>query len=246
MTADPANYDAWYRTPRGRWIGETEYQLLYRQMAPRPGETILDAGCGTGYFSRRFAHDGHFVTGLDIDPAAVAFAHASMRPPLPCVVADMTALPFADRSFDCAISVTALCFVEDEVRALKEIIRVARRRFALGLLNRASLLHLKKSHSTGSYAGARWHHPSAVAAMLGELPVEDITVASAIFVPWGGTLARAVESIAPNGLPWGSFIAVSGSITPAGDATPANRSVHNGYCARPHQFSAEHRASANR
>ncbi|MBA3034622.1 MAG: class I SAM-dependent methyltransferase [Gammaproteobacteria bacterium] len=214
MMANASSYDAWYRTSRGRWIGETEYRLLYHQMAPRPGETILDVGCGTGYFSRRFAHDGHFVAGLDLDPAVAAFAHASMHPPLPCVVADMTALPFADRSFDCTISVTALCFVADELKALKEIIRVARRRFALGLLNRASLLHLVKRGSTGSYAGARWHNPSAIAAMLSDLPVEDVAVATAIFVPWGGTLAQALERIAPNNLPWGSFIAVSGSITP--------------------------------
>lgn len=215
MMADPTTYDAWYTTARGRWIGETEYRLLRRQVAPRPGETILDAGCGTGYFSRRLAHDGHFVAGLDRDPAATAFAHASMAPPLPCVVADMTALPFADRSFDCAVAVTALCFVEDETRALKEIVRVARRRFGLGLLNRTSLLHSGKHRSTGSYAGARWHHPSAVAAMLRDLPVGDIAVATAVFVPGGGVLARTLERIAPTGLPWGSFIVVSGSIAPA-------------------------------
>jgi hypothetical protein len=48
--------------------------------------------------------------------------------------------------------------------------------------------------------------------MLRDLPVEDVTVATAIFLPSGGMIARAVESIAPNGLPWGSFIAVSGNI----------------------------------
>lgn len=28
---NPAEYDAWYDTPRGRWIGETELQLLLDQ-----------------------------------------------------------------------------------------------------------------------------------------------------------------------------------------------------------------------
>ncbi|MDD5295751.1 MAG: hypothetical protein PHU46_02460 [Rhodocyclaceae bacterium] len=63
MIADPVAYDGWYGSPRGRWIGDTEYRLLRRMLEPRPGETILDAGCGTGYFARRFRADGSSVVG---------------------------------------------------------------------------------------------------------------------------------------------------------------------------------------
>ena len=214
MMPDPATFDAWYRTTRGRWIGDTEYDLLRRQLALRPDETMLDAGCGTGYFSRRFVQDGHSVVSLDLDPAAVAYARESQAPPLSCVAANMTALPFADRSFDCVISVTALCFVEDEAKAIKEIVRVARRRFGLGLLNRDSLLYRAKSRDAGSYAGARWHSRSSVVALLRNLPVSDVRMTTAIFVPDGGPLARVIENLAPTGLPWGSFIAVTGRVEP--------------------------------
>lgn len=212
MMADPAAYDAWYRTPRGRWIGDIEYRLLRRQLALRPDETILDAGCGTGYFSRRMVQDGHPIVGVDLDPAAAAYARASRAPSLSCVVANMTALPFADRSFDCVISVTSLCFVENEAQALKEILRVARRRFGLGLLNRDSLLYRAKSRDAGGYAGARWHNGDSVAALLRDLPVRDVRLATAIFIPDGGPLARTLECVAPGGLPWGGFIAVTGSV----------------------------------
>jgi cyclopropane fatty-acyl-phospholipid synthase-like methyltransferase len=45
---NPAGYDAWYDTPRGRWIGEAEYALAARQLDARPGDSLLDVGCDTG------------------------------------------------------------------------------------------------------------------------------------------------------------------------------------------------------
>jgi ubiquinone/menaquinone biosynthesis C-methylase UbiE len=61
-----ADYDAWYRTARGAWIGEFECRLLQRLPQAEPGESLLDVGCGTGYFTRRFAaKSGLHVVGLD-------------------------------------------------------------------------------------------------------------------------------------------------------------------------------------
>lgn len=219
MPSAPETYDAWYQTPRGRWIGETEYQLLRRQLAVRPRETILDVGCGTGYFSRRFAQDGHPVLGVDLDPAAAAYARTSMTPPLPAVAGDMTALPFPDRSFDCVISVTALCFVADEAKALREMVRVARRRVALGLLNRHSLLHWRRGKSAG-YAGARWHAWAEARALLADAGIERIRSASAIFLPSGDALAQALEEGIPSSLPIGGFLALAGEAHSAGRQAP--------------------------
>ncbi|MBI3918343.1 MAG: class I SAM-dependent methyltransferase, partial [Betaproteobacteria bacterium] len=70
----PEQYDAWYRTPRGRWIGENEHRLLEALLAPAPGESLLDVGCGTGYFTRKFARRELPVTGVDLDPAMLDFA----------------------------------------------------------------------------------------------------------------------------------------------------------------------------
>lgn len=116
MTPEP--YDAWYGTPRGRWIGNAEYGLVRSLLAVQPGDTVLDVGCGTGWFTRRVAGDGARVVGLDRDAEALAFARRHSAGCVSYVHGDATALPFADAAFDAVLSVTALCFVRPWPRAL--------------------------------------------------------------------------------------------------------------------------------
>lgn len=204
----PAEYDAWYDTPRGRWIGETEFHLLQRQLALQPSETLLDVGCGTGWLTRQFAEShGWNVTGLDSDVAALAFARAHGRNER-YRKGDARALPFADASIDCVVSVAALCFIDDWRRALHEMARVARRRLVVGLLNRHSLLWREKGRGggTGGYHGAHWHSAGEIRAALAALPLANIQVSTALFLPGASPLARACERCLPNRLPWGGFL----------------------------------------
>ncbi|MDP2433927.1 MAG: class I SAM-dependent methyltransferase [Pseudomonadota bacterium] len=190
----PAEYDAWYDTPRGRWIGETEFRLLQRRLALQPGETLLDVGCGTGWFTRKFAAgNGWNVTGLDNDPARLAYARA---------------LRFADAGIDRVVSVAALCFIDDWRQALSEMARVARRRMVVGLLNRHSLLWREKGRGggTGAYQGAHWHGAGEIHAAMAALPLANIQISTALFLPGASPLARAVERALPNSLPWGGFL----------------------------------------
>ena len=159
----PQQYDAWYKTQRGAWIGEQEYRLIASLLAPRPNETLLDVGCGTGYFTRHFAAtvaDGS-VVGADIDVNTLRYAAGQSARDLTFVAADARRLPFRDGSFDLVIGITSLCFIREEKQALREMLRVARRRVVLGLLNRHSLLYLAKGRGGGhgAYRGARWHTP---------------------------------------------------------------------------------------
>jgi SAM-dependent methyltransferase len=202
-----AEYDAWYRTARGAWIGEREFELLHRALAPRPGETLLDVGCGTGYFARLFAQRaGVQVVGLDPSFEWLAFARDAGAPA--CVAGRAERLPFRDASFDLAIAVTSLCFIHAQADALREIVRVTRRRLALGLLNRHSVLYLQKGRGgdAGAYRGAHWHTAAEVRTLFAPLPVRDLRLASAIFLPGGGTIARRAEALLPGRLPLGGFL----------------------------------------
>ena len=210
----PEQYDAWYDTPRGRWIGNTEYDLVRSLLALQPGDTVLDVGCGTGWFTRRVAGEGAQMVGLDRDAEVLAFARAHSAGCLSYVHGDATALPFAVATFDAVLSVTALCFVEQWPRALAEIVRVSRRRFVLGLLNRHSLLWLDKGRhgGSGAYQCAHWHTRTEIGKVLRRLPVCHVQCRYGVFLPSGSEVSRALERSLPSGLPLGSFVAVAGDI----------------------------------
>jgi SAM-dependent methyltransferase len=210
IATDPATYEAWYHTSRGRWIGDTEFDLLWGLLRPTPGESLLDVGCGTGHFSRRFARQGLSVTGIDPDSNAIEFAKQQGGDITYWIESALT-LPFPDQAFDYTIAITSFCFINQPQVALTEMWRMTQRTLTLGLLNRHSLLYRFK-HGRRSYRGARWDTADEVVRkwtpILTPAP-KKITIRTAIFFPQGNRLARWTEACIPNHLPWGGFLVVS-------------------------------------
>lgn len=213
-----AEYEAWYETARGRWIGETEFTLLREMLCPEPDASLIDVGCGTGFFTRLFATEVRgAVVGIDPDEDALLFArnHAVRGEGYRGGKAE--SLPFSDGEFDFCVSVAALCFIPEEKQAVKEMLRVTRRRFAIGLLNRRSLLWWKKGRGedTGSYRGAHWHTPREARSLFEGLAIENLKLRSAIILPGGGRFARWVERFWPRSWLCGAFLCVSGEVVTA-------------------------------
>lgn len=209
-----AIYDAWYNSPRGAWLGGTEARALIRLGRLGPGMRLLDVGCGTGWFTRRFAAAGCEATGLDRDPEMIAYARARGGEYL---AGDMLALPVPDKSFDIVTAVTSLCFVTDQRRALTEMLRVARDAVLLGLLHRYSLLYLSR-HGSGAYAGAHWHTRAEVGRLIATLPgVRGYEMKTLLFWSGGPTLGRALDGL-PGLKYFGAFLAVR--LTPGGTTHP--------------------------
>jgi SAM-dependent methyltransferase len=187
-------------------MGGLEAGALLRLGGIGPGVSVIDAGCGSGWFSRRFAAAGARVAGVDRDPAMLAYAR-TRGGEVEYLLGDMVALPLPDKSFDVVTAVTSLCFVADETRALAEMARVARRRIVLGLLHRPSLLYLRK-HGRGAHAGARWHARDDVERLAAGIPgVRKMEMETLLFWPGGPRLGRALESL-PGLRYFGGFMAV--------------------------------------
>lgn len=84
-------------------------------LAPRPGERILDVGCGDGALTEKLAQMGANVVGVDASPELLAAARARG---LNVHLADAQTLPF-DREFDAVFSNATLHWVRDHGAAAR-------------------------------------------------------------------------------------------------------------------------------
>lgn len=102
------------------------YDALLDALALRPGQTLLDAGCGSGVVGVLAAARGVAVTGLDASPTFInvarercptgSFAVGDLRKPL----------PFDGESFDAIMFCNSLQFVPNAGDAVREAARVSK------------------------------------------------------------------------------------------------------------------------
>jgi trans-aconitate 2-methyltransferase len=100
--------------------GESLIELL----DPKPGERILDLGCGTGQLTQKIAERGADVLGLDASPEMIGQARQNF-PSLRFVLQDATAMSFAEE-FDAVFSNAALHWIPDATAVAQGIFRALR------------------------------------------------------------------------------------------------------------------------
>lgn len=111
-----------YLHPSKRW--EYPWALSRAQLAP--DSRVLDAGCGASIFPVYLAEQGHAVSAVDLHPPhGLAEAHGL---PVEYFTSGITALPFADESFDAVFCISVIEHMghAGTVAALRELRRVAR------------------------------------------------------------------------------------------------------------------------
>lgn len=208
----PEQYNRWFTTPIGKLVKETEQELVNELLDPKPGEEILDAGCGTGIFTIGFLEAGARVTGLDISRNMLGAAvKAAAGYPFSAIEGDMLHLPFKDNSFDKTVSVTALEFISDGKTAMDEMFRVTR---PGGLIVVATLNSLSPWAARRDAKGEKHILEEAYyrspADLLGLSPLEG-TVKTVVHFQKDDDPAKAMKvekSGQAKGLDTGAFVAI--------------------------------------
>jgi SAM-dependent methyltransferase len=104
----------WYRGRR------TVLERVISDLDLGRGARILDAGCGSGRNMIELARHGT-VTGVELSETSVELARA--RNSGEVIAGSVLEMPFADHSFDLAVSLDVIEHLEDDLGALRELRR---------------------------------------------------------------------------------------------------------------------------
>jgi SAM-dependent methyltransferase len=95
---------------------------------PRPGDRVLDIACGGGLVARAFAPHVRHATGIDVTPAMLDQARRAADEAGLANTAwdqgDVTALPYADASFEIVVTRFSFHHFLEPLAALREMVRV--------------------------------------------------------------------------------------------------------------------------
>lgn len=132
-------YKSWYHSSQGRAIDGSIEQLVRTFLHPKPGNRVLDIGCGIGNHLIVFNRLGLDVSGIDASAHMIHKAEERLGHRCTLRTATAEALPFEDNEFDFAVFINSLEFMDDPLQALREAGRVAHKKVFIGVINSLSL-----------------------------------------------------------------------------------------------------------
>ncbi len=130
MSGGTAAYDRLASVYDTRWSGYLSISLALARanLFVRPGDTLIDVGCGTGQLLELVTRQESEVHACGVDPsgAMLAVAQERLSRHARLIRGEACALPFGTASAEWLVSTSAFHHVDDPVRALSEFHRVLR------------------------------------------------------------------------------------------------------------------------
>lgn len=113
--------------------GTAGYQHALQLLKIKPTETLLDVGCGTGFFSDLAFEKGADVTGIDASTALLELAKVR-NTGINFLTGEMEDLPFANSNFDIVCGFNSIQYAESVKHALIEAKRVLKEKGKLAIM----------------------------------------------------------------------------------------------------------------
>ncbi len=134
-------------------VFEAELNYILREL--KGTKDVLSVGCGPAIIEAGLYEHGFNVTGLDISKEALDQAPDSIR----TVVGSAKNMDFADCSFDAAIYIASLQFIDKYKKAIEQTARVLRSggKLLAMLLNPQSRFFKEKTNNSTSYVNKIKH-----------------------------------------------------------------------------------------
>lgn len=131
------------------WRNVLRAELEYLLQHLEGSSEVLSIGCGPAIIESGLSERGFRVTGLDVSQEALACAPDRIR----TIVGRAEDMDFPEPSFDAAIYVASLQFIEDYRKAMEKTARVLRSagKLIVMLLNPQSAFYKEKSQDPASY-----------------------------------------------------------------------------------------------
>ena len=193
------DYEAWFE--RNPWAYQSELSAIRSQL-PTNGLGV-EIGVGSGRFA------GPLGIKVGVDPSASMRTLAEKRG-INVIDAKAEKLPFKDASFDHALMVTTVCFLDDVPAAFREVIRILKPDgiLVIGFIDKDSVLgrqYQEKKDKSRFYRLAKFYSPGEVTSMAQEAGFKRFQYVQTLF--WN---IRQMDRVDPlkEGFGHGSFVVI--------------------------------------
>lgn len=123
--SESTRYDAAYDAARGHGL-RARFNAVLESVGPGPGD-VLDGGMGPGRLCEELDRRGWRIFGVDLSAGMVELARRRLPEARERLVqGSIEALPFGDATFDAAVAMGVLEYLDDLPAAVRELARVLR------------------------------------------------------------------------------------------------------------------------